>query len=232
MWLSGVLHPGSNRLRVRRDRVAALAVAAAIGYLLLIPLQGYAAWKAVTSVNSQQGRQLRAASARIESIRQAVQESRSTAELQSKLQTLRGPSLPPADLVRPIEDVRPQILASLQNAEGTLRARLGGLPPDRVLQVVQESVRVVISSLAYAIAFAAGAFLPGQSLSLLHTWTSWLPFQRHRAGRSSTSGVRMSASRAEYLHELSRSGQGAQPSVPSKPSPEERSSRTDQDPER
>ena len=206
MWLAGVLHPGSGRLRARRDRIAALAAAAAIGYLLLIPLQAYAVWNGVSSASRSQSRQLKTAIDRITVMRQAVKQAGSTAELQSRLKVLQGPDLPPSDATRPIEAIRPQILAGLETAENTVRQRLEGLPPDRLWQLVQESVRVLVSSVAYAGAFSAAAFLPGKPLSLLDMWL--LRFRRNRRlgeTPAKSTGRRTSGSNAEYLRELSRS---------------------------
>jgi hypothetical protein len=206
MWLAGVLHPGSGRLRARRDRIAALAAAAAIGYLLLIPLQAYAVWNGVSSASRGQSRQLKTAIDRITVMRQAVKQAGSTAELQSRLKVLQGPDLPPSDATRPIEAIRPQILAGLETAENTVRQRLEGLPPDRLWQLVQESVRVLVSSVAYAGAFSAAAFLPGKPLSLLDMWL--LRFRRNRRlgeTPAKSTGRRTSGSNAEYLRELSRS---------------------------
>ena len=125
--------------------------------------------------------------------------------MQSRLQVLRGPSLPTPELSRPIEAIRPQILAGLEGAESRLRQQLGGLPPDRVWQLVQESIRVAITALAYALAYASGAFMPGQPLSLLDTWTERFRGALRRApGKKKGSGRGSILSNEEYLRELSR----------------------------
>lgn len=219
MWLAGVLHPGSGRLRARRDRIAALAAAAALGYLLLIPLQTYAVWSGVNSASRGQRRQLKTAINRITVMRQAVKQAGSTAELQSRLQALQGPALPPSDASRPIEAIRPQILAGLETAENSVRQRFGGLPPDRLWQLVQESVRVLVSSVAYAGAFAAAAYLPGKPLSLMDMWLLRFRQNRRRGeAQPKSTGRRTSGSNAEYLRELSRSqgtsSSGSDPNPP------------------
>lgn len=222
MWLAGVLHPGSGRLRARRDRISNLAALAALGYLLLIPLQTYAVWKGVNDAGLGQSRQLKTAIDRITVLRQAVRQAGSTAELQARLQALQGPALPQAEAGKSIDAIRPQILAGLETAENTVRQRLGGLPLDRLWQLIQESVRVVVSSVAYAAAFASAGYLPGKPLSLMDTWL--LGFRRNRrraeAAPKPTGGRRSSGSNAEYLRELSR----AQSSSSSSSSPSSSSS--------
>jgi hypothetical protein len=204
IWLAAYINPSSGRLRARRDKIASLAAAAAIGYLLLIPLQSFAAWKGVSTANTSQSQQLRAANRRIVQLREAIKGARTTAEMQSRLQTLRVPNLPQAELSKPIEAVRPQILAGLDAAQARLNQQLQGLPPDRLWQLVQESIRLAISSLAYAFAFAAGAFLPGHESSLLQAWTGWFRRSLRHGPVLQSSGRRSNAAHADYLRELSR----------------------------
>ncbi len=205
LWLATILNPGNGRLRARRDQFAALATAAAIGYLLLVPLQIYAAWQGVSSVDSTRGAQLNRANARLQQLRQAVNQSASTADLQGRLKNLNSPTLPDADLARPIAVIRPQILAGLDAAETRIRQQLAAIPPDRIWQLVQESVRVAISALAYACAYAAGAFLPAQPRSLLDAWLGVLTSPlRRRAAQQKAGGRRGPISTADYLRELSK----------------------------
>lgn len=231
MWLAGVLHPGSGRLRARRDRISSLAALAALGYLLLIPLQTYAVWKGLNDAGRGQSLQLKTAIDRITVIRQAVRQAGSTAELQARLKVLQGPALPQAEAGRPIEAIRPQILAGLETAENTVRQRLGGLPVDRLWQLVQESVRVVVSSLAYAAAFASAGYLPGKPLSLMDMWLLGLRRNRRRseAAPKPTGGRRSSGSNAEYLRELGRA-QSSSSSSSSSSSGEERTGDSERGP--
>lgn len=154
-WLAPVFHPSSGRIRARRDLLASWAMAAVIGYLLLIPLQGFAVWRGIRSANDSQGQQLKSATTRLQELRKATREAANTTELQARLQSLRGPSLPSSSLSQPIESLRPQILSGLDTAETEVRQRFGGLPADRLWQLIQDSLRIMVSALAYAFAFAA-----------------------------------------------------------------------------
>ncbi len=205
LWLSTLLNPGDGRLRARRDQFAAFAAAAAIGYLLLIPLQTYAAWNGVNTVDSARSTQLKRANTRIQQLRQATKQAGSTAELQSRLRTLNGPTLSAPDLAKPIDVLRPQILTGLETAESRLRQQLGGLPPDRIWQLVQESIRVSVSALAFSFAYAAGAFLPGRSESLFDSGSAaFRNLFRRRPSLKKSGGRGGSLSNEEYLRELSR----------------------------
>lgn len=154
-WLASVLHPASGRIRARRDLLASWAMAAVIGYLLLIPLQGFAVWRGIRAANNSQGEQLKTATTRLQELRKATREATNITDLQARLQALRGPALPPGSFSQPIESLRPQILAGLDTAETAVRQRFGGLPAERLWQLIQDSLRIMVSALAYAFAFSA-----------------------------------------------------------------------------
>ncbi|MEB3167567.1 MAG: HpsJ family protein [Synechococcaceae cyanobacterium] len=167
--LAPILSP-SEKLSRRRLRIANLAVIASIGYLLIVPLQGAAIWQGLSSLNNAQFRQLQVAKDRIEQIRKAVNDASSTADLQRRLQAIPGPGFPPIDPNRPIATVRPQLLSALNAAQGQVQARSTGLPADRLQQLIQESIRVGLSALVFAMAFACGSVWPGGSRSLFDIW--------------------------------------------------------------
>ena len=194
--LAPIMNP-SDKLKRRRQRIANLAVIASIGYLLIVPLQGIAIWQGLNTFNNTQARQIQAAKEKIEQIRKAVNESGTTSDLQKRLQALPGPALPPLNTNAPIEVVRPQLLSLLQTAQGQLKQRTAGngLTADRLQQLIQESVRVGLSSLLYAAAFACGAVWPGGSRNLFDSWLrvfsgfsglfGWLRPRSRRGKRSS-----------------------------------------------
>lgn len=182
IWLAPLFLPASGRIRARRDFVASWALLAVIGYLLLIPLQGHALWRGISGASEARNQQLKTALARVQDLRKAIREATSTTELQTRLQALQGPSLPPAELSRPIESLRPQILAGLDTAETGVRQRLGSLPPERLWQLIQDSLRVMVSALAYAFVFAAGTSLRNQPFSLLDAIQQRLERSRRHAG--------------------------------------------------
>jgi hypothetical protein len=203
--LAPVIHP-TETLKKRRLRIANLAVIASIGYLLIVPLQGIAIWQGLSSFGISQARQLQAAKDKIELIRKAVNESGNTAELQKRLQAIPGPSLPPLNTNTPIEIVRPQLLSLLNTAQGQLRQRSAGagLSADRLQQLVQESIRVGLSALVFAAAFACGSVWPGGYRNLFDSWLKifsalfgWMR-PRRRTGKKSSD--------REYFDQLSGSG--------------------------
>lgn len=70
---------------------------AVFGYLLLVLLQPYAAWRTFTSANQNQRSKLMAAIGRLAEIRQEILSAATAPDLQGRLQALQGPALSPAD---------------------------------------------------------------------------------------------------------------------------------------
>ncbi|MFN6133019.1 MAG: HpsJ family protein [Synechococcaceae cyanobacterium] len=204
--LAPVIFP-SEKLKQRRLKIANFAVVASIGYLLILPLQGVAIWQGLSTFNNSQSRQIQTAKEKIEQIRKAVNQSSNTADLQKRLQALPGPGLPPLNTNAPIEVVRPQLLSMLDTAQGQLKQRSAGsgLTSERLQQVIQESIRVGLSALVFAAAFACGAVWPGGSRPLLDSWLigfsklfGWLRPRRRRQGKKSAN--------QEYFEQISGAG--------------------------
>lgn len=178
--LAGAIAPADGALRSRRDRVRQWALAAAIGFLLLIPLQGFAAWQAYGTATLQQGRQRQVAERRFTELRQAILTSGSPSELQARFQRLQGPPLSPVDLAQPLPQLRQQLLSSLDTAQARVRDQLRGPGADRVWLLIQDSLRVILSALGYGVAFAAGSYMPGLPVPLLDHWTKLFNDRRAR----------------------------------------------------
>ncbi|MFN7899462.1 MAG: HpsJ family protein [Synechococcaceae cyanobacterium] len=202
----------SERLNRRRLRIANLAVIASIGYLLIVPLQGLAVWQGLSTFNQVQTRQLQGAKEKIELIRKALKESTSTADLQTRLQAIPGPSLPPLDTNRPLAEVRPQLLSILDSAQSQVRQRSVGLSGDRLQRLTQESVRIGVSALVFACAFASGSVWPGSSRNLFDSWiqgfskVARLLFGGLRPGTRGGGRGRKTANQ-EYFEQISGSNQ-------------------------
>ena len=72
LQLAAVLNPESGRLRRRRDRCSRLALVAALGFVLLIPLQLVATWGNLNQMTSDQNQQRLQGLAVIGQLRQAI----------------------------------------------------------------------------------------------------------------------------------------------------------------
>lgn len=166
--LAAWLAPDDNRLRQRNTLVRRLALAAVVGYLLLIPLQTLALWRGINQGKQELSRQRKAAEARIEAIAKAVDTAKTPEELQSQLQGLPGaPSLPRSQMSASMPELRQNFAGALTYARSRLRAAPSEPDPARIQKLIGESLRISGSALALAFAFAAGTQIGERGPSLL-----------------------------------------------------------------
>ncbi len=167
LHLAAYLDPANPYLVRRRDNFASLAMAAVLGFLLLIPLQGYAVWRGISNANSQQNTQLRQVTGRVSAVRDAINKSTSTQDLQGRLQALRVPPLSPADLAQPLPVLRKTMLETLERTEIRAGDQLRGIQPTGLWPIIQGSIRAVLSALVLVVGFAAFSGRRGSSRTLL-----------------------------------------------------------------
>lgn len=170
LHLAAYLDPANPYLIRRRDNFAALALAAVLGFLLLIPLQGYAVWRGVSNANSQQSSQLRQVTGRVSAVRDAINKSTSTQDLQGRLQALRVPPLSAADLAQPLPVLRKTMLETLERTEIRAGDQLRGIQPLGLWPIIQGSIRAVLSALVLVVGFAGFSRRRGWSMTLLQSW--------------------------------------------------------------
>lgn len=96
------LGPHDPRLKGRQRLCSQLAVAVALGFLLLVPLMGVAGLQQSRSTTSAQNSRINGAERRLVALRQAVASATSNQEVNQRLQRLQGPVLGPADLAQPL----------------------------------------------------------------------------------------------------------------------------------
>ena len=154
---ASLLLPGNRLITTGLRRWRQWACFAALGFLLLLPLQAFATHRGITQMGAVQAEQRQGADRRYRLMREAIATSPSLAMLESRMQALRGPQLTPADRALPLPQLRRQLDAALQEAHGALQNRYAGPTSVQLLTMVQDGVRLPLSSLAYGAAFAAGA---------------------------------------------------------------------------
>jgi hypothetical protein len=165
LQIAVVLDPDDPILRQRQRLFRQLAVLAAAGFLLLIPLETTAGLRQQNALHSAQVRKIQQAEQRLVALIKATADARSTAELNSALQKLRGPVLSPADLALPLPLARAQLQSIFNQAGIQISRDRAALPTNTV--ALPEVIRYGLASLALGVAFAAFARRPGQKLSVL-----------------------------------------------------------------
>jgi predicted negative regulator of RcsB-dependent stress response len=142
---------------------------AALGFLLLIPLQGYAGWNFYRTVTVSQEQQTTQSSQKLAELRQAISSATSHQELQASVQKLFGKNagLSPAELRTPMPELRNMLLARADQASTQLMQQIEVQAARKPDQLVKETIRIAVSALAYAIGFAflAGVLPRGKAVA-------------------------------------------------------------------
>ncbi len=170
LHLAALLNPANHFYRQRLVMIRQWAVVAAIGFLLLIPLQGYSTWRAYTDAKVTQQTQIQQAKKRAIPLKQAIQTATTTTDLLQKLSRLQGvrTQLTPEDLSRPLEMIKKEMIANLERSENLYADRLSTTTdPNRIWSAIQAGTRTFVVSIGYFIAFAAGAQPKNSSYTLL-----------------------------------------------------------------
>lgn len=199
---SAFVDPGNPILRDRQRRFSRLAIAAALGFLLLIPLNVYAVWSGLGNLQTARTNVEADAARRLTNFRQTITTAATTEELQQRLESMGVPRLRSADLRQPLPILKQRLLSNLDKAEGNLEARklgAGGAIKEGIWSLIQSVVKLGVSSLALAVAFAAGAQRPNSKQSLLQSWQAGWGRNRLSLGRKRRQS---SIADGEYLRQL------------------------------
>jgi hypothetical protein len=199
LQIAAELGPHDPLLKNRARLCSQLAVAAALGFLLLLPLQTLAGLQTSRSLNQAQATRIQGAEAKLKALRQVVAGAASNDDLNQQLQKLNGPVLGPADIAQPLPLLKAQVAAVLDQAALQISREREASQPRTPLLLLPDLLRKALASLALALGFAALAVRPGSERSLLQELqSSW------RRSRFGGSGRRVSNADGDYLRELGR----------------------------
>jgi hypothetical protein len=196
------LGPHDPLLQRRQKLCSQLAVAVALGFLLLVPLVGVAGLQQSRSTTTAQASRISGAERRLVVLRQAVASATNNEEINQRLQRLQGPVLGPADIAQPLPLLKAQVGAVLDQAQLQIARERQATPPTNPWRLLPELLRNGIACLALALGFAALAVRPGAEVSLLREWQEgWARWQwRLKQRRASRRG---GTSEEEYIRQLS-----------------------------
>lgn len=175
LHLAAYLSPANLPLQRRRQALARLAVPVSLAFLLIIPLQGQAVWRSYRLANAVADQQQASTSERAERVRLAIEQATSPQDLQRRLLALQRPDLriqldPSRFPAIPLPALKRQLLSQLDQAEGQVKARFSPIDPATADRITRESLRVMVSSIAFAVGFAACAQRKGQLVPFLVEW--------------------------------------------------------------
>jgi hypothetical protein len=159
--LAAWIDPESRRLHARAMAFRRWSTAAALGFLLLAPLQGFAAWQVLRNVDLSRSREFDQSSRQFAHLREAVSSSTSSEELSSRVQALPGGTdlLPAVNASTALPQLKKELLSGLELGEKQLQQRRLEASAIRSGPPLRETLRLALSALAYAYAFAFAAGL-------------------------------------------------------------------------
>ena len=160
--LAAWIDPASRKLRARFRLVGRMAIAATLGFLLLVPLYPHASWKILVDSNQYKSQQLTEVTKSLDDFNAEIKAASSNEELNTALQSFSGgwQRLPEQDLLLSTDALRERIQSRLAEREEVMRQEMR---PDSLNYgpMVRNSLRIVFSCLAFAYAFGSGAIHSG-----------------------------------------------------------------------
>lgn len=205
LHLANCIDPLDPLLTSRRRGAAQLAVLAALGFALLIPLMTLDAIQQQRNQTTTQTSQISGAETRIKALREAVAAANSTAELNDRLSALKGPTLNAVDKAQPLPTLKARIGVMLDEFAAQVERQRQLTPPPSPLLLLPDLLRNGFAALALAVGFAALARRPQVSVSLLEElqrwWSSWL----RRPSLGQKSSLTRRAAVGPWFHWLRRS---------------------------
>jgi hypothetical protein len=165
--IAHALDPRHPRLKLLRAQYRRWAAAAAVGYLLLVPLAIASLAGQIEIEQRQVLGQREQVNRRYDAMRELITQAPSAQALQQGLARLEGPVLGSADLAEPLPSMRRRLTLLLEQGRAQVLERIRPVDPARRFLLLRDTVRLVVSSLIFAAAFAAGASHSEASGSLL-----------------------------------------------------------------
>jgi hypothetical protein len=162
-----VLAPQDPYLKRRRIQYEQLAIAAALGFILLIPLQITSNIRLQLRNVTEQTQRINAIESRLSAVRQAVDEAKNSADLNARLRGLRFVDLADTEVTKPLPELRKEVNTAFARMEKQIAQEKTNLPSANPLLLLPELLRSSIALLALAGGYAAFGRRPQDHLTLL-----------------------------------------------------------------
>lgn len=159
LHLACMLQPRNRALSQRLMLWRRLAALAAVGYLLIVPLQVTLTWLGMDASRNERERVISKSETQLKAYRDALLVAPNLTDLKERLRAIPGaPPLPEQASMLPYAEVREVMLQQLEQAESRFHQRVQTLrPAPNPLELGRQTARGAIASLMLALGFASGA---------------------------------------------------------------------------
>lgn len=142
-----------RRIHARSRFFSRLALFAAIGYLLLVPLIGFANWRMVRMIQLRQQLQSKRINTNNQLLNQAIDAATSAKDLQLRFQAIGAPPLPEALINQPFVIVKKQAKDFISQAANASKFRATTPASPEVLRIYGQSIQVVLLAMLSGFCF-------------------------------------------------------------------------------
>lgn len=154
LQLLRLIHPDLRPTRELLRSTSRWALPAAIGFLLLVPVQGAVAFRVLNQTDARDLGRSQETRQQIGRLRVAIQTAGTSQELIRSV-----PGLPPPVAAQlsglSLAEARQRLLANLDRSEAIIKPQLGSAQANRRWVVAREALRNIVASVALAAAFFA-----------------------------------------------------------------------------
>jgi hypothetical protein len=170
--LASALNPSSLPLYSRRVLCSRFAAWASLGFLMLLPLIGYANWKGIRNIETANKANISSVKRKADELKTQIKQSSTQRDLQERMAKFQGPALPNEVLTLPLERLKKQSLDSVQASVKAFENKISGPFSDEYLPIYKQSLRAAALGLVAFLGFAAGAWNPRTNTTALNSISS------------------------------------------------------------
>ncbi|MCS5700115.1 hypothetical protein NZK32_13810 [Cyanobium sp. FGCU-52] len=162
-----------------RKTIAGLSTMAALGFLLLIPLQISAVTRGLLNVRVSLAQQVKSIDQQANRFRTEISNAATAPELEARMVAISGPVPGPEDLRRPLPELKQSLLKLVDLESTRLKGNISSVSlRDETWALAEQTLRLSISALALALGFGVLAqhdvAFPTPVIRLVH-WIRRMP---------------------------------------------------------
>ena len=167
LHLAAFLAPINNRIQGRQAFFSRLALWACLGFLLLLPVIGFANWRGIRNVSTSNTQTVAQVKRNADRLISQIEAASSPKDLQLRLGRLQGPVLPDSQLNQPLPLLKKQALTLVNRVLNQYLSSIPTPKSDVYTEIYRQSLRTALMAVLAAIMTASLAWDPRSSNSIL-----------------------------------------------------------------